>query len=94
MKDYFIIEYGENGTCRPCQMHPLASMYLGELEKAGKKDDAEKLQKVYEGGDILTIAEELDNIKKRVGEELRQNLEELDCFTQSFTEDGNEDAKD
>lgn len=69
-------------NCPPCLMAPLASMYLGELIDAGEHELGKNLEKVFENGDLLTIAKELDRIKGKVGEPLRNKLEELDCFAQ------------
>ena len=69
-------------NCPPCLMMPLASMYLGELREAKEEKLAAELEKVFEEGDLLTIARFLDNIKNDVGEPLRKNLRELDCFAQ------------
>ena len=77
-------EIGPDEECRPCRMMPLASLYLTVLQKAGKTEDAKELEKVYETGDILTIAEFMDKIKMRAEDGLRQSLEGLDCFAQSF----------
>ncbi len=86
LKEWFATEIDEDGECHPCRMLPLASLYLGTLQKAGKTEDAAELEKVYEGGDILTIAECMDKIKSRAEEQLRQALEELDCFAESYKE--------
>jgi len=96
LKDWFATEFGPDGDgeCRPCRMLPLASLYLGVLQKAGKTEDAKGLEKVYEGGDILTIAEYMDKIKMRAEEGLRQSLEGLDCFAQSFEMEAEEAPKE
>ena len=49
--------------CPPCLIAPLASHYLGVLENSGMFAEATKLKNVYEGGQLLTICEELDRIK-------------------------------
>lgn len=82
----FLDAYDGNGKgedCPPCMIAPLAGVYLGELEKAGETELSERLKKVFEQGDILTIAKELDNIKLEVGEALRNELRDLDCFAQT-----------
>jgi hypothetical protein len=84
LKKYFSLEYGPNGECRPCRMTGLASLYLANLEKSNETQAAAKLKKIYEGGNLLTIAEEMDNIRLSAKDELRKNLEELDCFVQSY----------
>jgi len=71
-----------NENCPPCLMAPLASMYLQNLRTAKEDAIADKLEKVFEQGDLLTIARFLDNIKSDVGEPLRNDLRELDCFAQ------------
>lgn len=86
LEDYFSLEYGQDGECRPCRLQPLASLYLGTLEGARETKQAEELSKIYDGGDILTIAKKLDTIKSEVGESLRKDLMELDCFAQSYKE--------
>ena len=70
--------------CPPCLIMPLSSYYLGALEEAGETKLAGELQEVYESGDVLTISEKLDTIKADVGEALRNQLRNLDCFAQTF----------
>ena len=70
--------------CPSCLIKPLASSYLGALTEAQADDQIAKLNKAWETADILTIAEALDNIKNEVGDNLKQELLELDCFTQSY----------
>ncbi len=81
MREY---KEGDPGLCRPCVIAPLASFYVGVLDKAGEQDKSAKLQTVFEEGDGLTICEELDRIKTEVGEAVREELVELDCFAQSY----------
>jgi len=76
-----------DGSCPPCMIAPLASYYLGTLQKAGETTLASELEATYESGDILTISRKLDNIKGDVGEALKQELRNLDCFAQSFKPD-------
>lgn len=71
-------------ACPPCVITPLASHYLGALEEAGETSLAENLKKVYEAGDVLTIARELDSIKSQVGESLKVVLEDFDCIGESW----------
>ena len=92
MEEYFSQEYGDNGTCRPCQLAPLASLYLGALERANDSKAASDLSTAYDSGDILTIAKAMDTIKAVAGQGLRQELEKLDCFTQSYVADHEEEA--
>jgi len=73
----------EGDECPPCLIAPLASYYLGALKDAGETKIANHLKEVFEKGDLLTICKELDNIKTNVGESLRKELLELDCFAQS-----------
>jgi len=87
IKNVLSVEEWANGpetdeNCPPCLMAPLASMYLGELREAKEDEIADSLEIVYEGGDLLTIAQFLDTIKSDVGEPLRNTLRELDCFAQ------------
>lgn len=78
-------EYEEGDEpCRPCMIAPLASFYVGVLKKAGEEERANQLTKVYEEGQGLTICEELDRIKSEVGDSVRKELVELDCFAQSY----------
>lgn len=70
--------------CPPCVITPLASHYLGALEEAGETSLAENLKKVYEDGDVLTIAQELDNIKSKVGESLKDALLDFDCMGETL----------
>lgn len=71
-------------SCPPCLIAPLSEYYLGSLEEAGEKEYADKLRVMFEAGDIYKIAETLDNIKNNVGDKLRAELLELDCFAQVF----------
>ncbi len=84
LEDYFSVEYGPNGECRPCRLGPLASLYLGVLENASDADHAKVLSKAYETRDILTIAKTMDSIKLSAKDAVRQELETLDCFAQSY----------
>lgn len=87
LKEWFATEFGPDGECRPCRIRPLASLYLKTLETSGEKKSAEELEKTYEGGELLTIAEFMDTIKMRAGSKLRQDLEELDCFAESYKDE-------
>lgn len=78
------VQSGPEEECHPCLVAPLSSYYLGTLEKAGEKKLAEELTQVFEEGDMLTISKKLDNIKNNVGEALRKQLINLDCFAQTF----------
>ena len=71
-------------NCRPCNLAPLASWYVSKLKEAGDKESAKKLEEVFETGDALTIARELDKIKGDVGETLKPELEEFDCLCQTY----------
>jgi hypothetical protein len=73
--------------CRPCTLSALASLYVGHLEEVGENEKAEELKLVYEQGNILTIAKTMDRIKADVEEPIKRNLKKLDCFSQTFTED-------
>ena len=70
--------------CPPCLIAPLSSYYLGTLEEAGETKLATELKQLFEEGDILTISKKLDSIKTNVGEALRKQLRNLDCFAQTF----------
>ncbi|MDD5060766.1 MAG: hypothetical protein PHN44_00600 [Candidatus Marinimicrobia bacterium] len=70
--------------CRPCLISPLASHYAGALETAKAEPQLAALQKAWDSKDVLTIAETLDKIKEEVGEDLKNELLTLDCFTESF----------
>jgi hypothetical protein len=70
--------------CRPCVLRPLAQWYLNTLESAGDTAHAEELKQSFAGGDVLTVAKTMDKIKKSVGDNLRADLQNLDCFAQSF----------
>ncbi len=74
-------------NCPPCLMAPLASMYLQTLREAKEDGLATQLERVFEDGDLLTIARFLDSIKSDVGEPLRNDLRELDCFAQVHKQD-------
>lgn len=73
--------------CPPCLLAPLASYYLGALNDAGETQLANELGKAYQEGNILTICEKLDKIKGDVGEALKEQLRNLDCFAQTFKPD-------
>jgi hypothetical protein len=75
-------------NCPPCLMSPLAGHYLGILEDAGFKDQKERLEKVWKGGEIQAVAKVLDEIKKEVTPAIRDQLSECDCFAQSFQDEG------
>lgn len=70
--------------CPPCLIAPLSSYYLGALEEGGETKLAAELKEVFDKGDILTISKKLDSIKSNVGEALRKQLRNLDCFAQTF----------
>jgi len=73
--------------CPPCLISPLSSLYLGTLEEEGEEQLASELKKVFKEGDVLTISKKLDSIKTDVGESLRNQLRNLDCFAQTFKPD-------
>ncbi len=80
----------ETAECRACQLAPLASLYLGELELAHEDKLADDLKRVFEDGDVLTITKTMDTIKNSVGQDVKHKLEKLDCFSQSLeTQDAN-----
>ncbi len=70
--------------CPPCLVKPLASNYLGALQDAKADSQIAMLNKAWETANVLTIAEALDTIKSEVGDNLKQELLELDCFAQSY----------
>ncbi len=72
--------------CPPCLVKPLASSYLGALNAAGPEaaPQVAKLNEAWDTADMLTIAKALDTIKLEVGENLKKELVELDCFAQSY----------
>ena len=88
LEDYFSNETGPNGECTPCRVQPLASLYLGVLENAGEVQAAKQLGEAFETQDILTIARSMDNIRSSAKDEVKQELESLDCLAQSSLEDG------
>ena len=73
--------------CPPCLISPLSSYYLGTLEEAGETKLATELKQIFEEGNVLTISKKLDSIKTDVGEALRKQLRDLDCFAQTFKPD-------
>ena len=87
LEEWFSQEFGPEGECRPCLLAPLASLYLGVLEKEGATEEGEALSEAYDTGDILTIAKAMDTIKSRAKEDLRKELEDLDCLAQSYKEE-------
>ena len=70
--------------CPPCLIAPLSGYYLGALEEAGETKLATELKQLFKEGDVLTISKKLDSIKTNVGEALRKQLRNLDCFAQTF----------
>ena len=81
------VQEEDDKVCHPCLLKPLADYYLGVLKEATDPQAPEaisSLEKVWDSTDVLTIAKELYRIKSVVGDNLRKDLEELDCFTQSF----------
>ena len=87
LEDYFSKENGPDGECRPCRLTPLASLYLGVLEGADPAQ-AEALSTAFDTQDILVIARAMDDIKKGAKDPVRKELENLDCFVQSYKEEG------
>lgn len=78
--------------CRKCVVAPVASMYAGTLEEAHRDDLRVKLEEAFNKADVLTICDELDNIKAQVGDaSLRNQLVMIDCMGQSYKHD--EDAE-
>ncbi len=84
---YFALEYGPNGECRPCRLKPLAGLYVDVLDKAGHRDLSKKVKSAMASGDPLTAANVLDKIKVEVDDSLRKELETFDCFVQTYKED-------
>jgi len=84
LEEYFSQEIGPNGTCRPCQIEPLASLYLEVLDRTEEQAAAQALIEAYDSKDILTIARAMDTIKAGARDEVRVELERLDCFAESF----------
>lgn len=84
------VEEQDEKSCHPCLVKPLVSYYLGALQDSKAdpkaKEMARNLEKAWESGNVLTITKELDNIKKVVGDTLREELVTLDCFAQSYEE--------
>ena len=81
------VEDKNSEVCPPCLIAPLSSYYLGKLEEAGETELATELKQLFEAGDVLTISQKLDTIKTNVGEALRKQLRNLDCFAQTFKPD-------
>lgn len=84
----WVQEYLDKGeqpgqNCAPCTIKPLAGFYLGTLEEAKATRQVTELKKAWETGDLLTIARALDTIKQEVGDNLKPDLIELDCYAQS-----------
>ena len=92
LEDYFSVEYGPNGECRPCRMKGLAELYLGQIEGEDAKA-ADELITAYDSQDILTIAKTMDKIRLDAKGDLRDNLEQLNCIAQSpeLEDDGQEE---
>lgn len=87
------IQEKDEKVCHPCLLKPLASYYLGELEKAGAKPQIVKLEKAWDTADVLTIAQAMDSIKTEVGDDLKNALVALDCFTQSYVDEATTDQQ-
>jgi len=83
------VQEEDEKVCHSCLIKPLVSYYLGTLQESvdpKAKEMEESIKKAWESADLLTIAKELDKIKKEVGDNLRRELVALDCFTQSYKE--------
>lgn len=89
---YFAEEFSPDGTCRPCQVGPLASLYMRVLEDGNEHQAAHDLSDAYDTADILTIAKAMDTIKENVSEGVRQELASLDCFAQSYVEEASQET--
>jgi hypothetical protein len=94
LKEYFSLEYGPGGECRPCRLRPLAELYLGNLEQAKEDEPAKKLVEAYETGEILTIAETMDKIREDAKGDLRQELDKLNCMVQSLKVEEEKDGEE
>ena len=78
------VQEEDEKVCHPCLIRPLANYYLGVLQESEEAGEQVKnLEKAWESADLLTIAKELDKIKGEVGDQLKKDLIELDCFAQS-----------
>lgn len=83
------VQEEDEEVCHPCLIKPLINYYLGTIQESTDskaKEMAENIKKAWESADLLTIAKELDKVKKEVGDNLRRELITLDCFTQSYRE--------
>jgi hypothetical protein len=76
----------EDEFCHSCLTKPLASQYLGILEKGGASEQTTKLREAWGTADVLTIARTMDIIKTEVGDDLKKELVAIDCFAQSYKE--------
>ena len=74
--------------CRPCLLGPPTQWYVSELQERGQAEDAAKLAALATGSDPVTLCQEMDEIKARVGPELRSRLLDFDCATQNFDVEG------
>ena len=73
-------------NCPPCLITPLAGYYLGTLEAAGEIEKAKELKAAFDTGEVREIAKTLDSIKSGVGEKLKEELLQYDCFAQVYKE--------
>ena len=88
LEDWFSKEHSEDGSCRPCRLQPLASLYLSVLNDAGKRDEADSLSQAWIGENVLTITRTMDKIRLGAEGNLRKDLEDLDCLAQTPDEKG------
>lgn len=73
-------------NCPPCLMSPLAGNYITVLEEAGLKAEADELKTAWNQKDVVVVARALDTIKKKVSPQIKSQLEDLDCFAQTYEE--------
>jgi hypothetical protein len=78
----------KEGVCNPCLVHPIAEAYLGALEEAQDTESIKILKDAHKTSDVLTVVKTLDSIKDRVSGALRNDLLDIDCFAQSYEEQG------
>lgn len=79
-----------HGNCKPCLLTPLTQWYVSELEERGETKEANTIREITQAKNTTPelLAKELDAIKKRSNEDLKERLKDLDCEIQVNDADG------
>ena len=80
------------GACRPCLLAPVTQWYGEILSQHGLPDLAHSLEELASKVELAPseLAKQLDSIKSKVSEPVRQRLLEFDCSAQAY--EGNNEA--